>query len=142
MEPHPRQNLHPPPPIGILVRCFNVMWWGVPLGTSTGIIMVEKWGDVATSPEEGTTSMEVLPATRAAGEPPRPRRILMTRLDVTGALAARVGWTSLPSIRFPDIICPARYCCLSGSKTCYTANKTIPIYTYHAGGRRHYSQGC
>ena len=61
------------------------------MGTSTDIIMVEKWGDVATSPEEGTTSMEVLPATRAAGEPPRPRRILMTRLDVTGALAARVG---------------------------------------------------
>ena len=45
------------------------------MGTSTGIIMVEKWGDVATSPEEGTTSMEVLPATRAAGEPPRPRMI-------------------------------------------------------------------
>ena len=61
------------------------------MGTSTGIIMVEKSGDVATSAEEGTTSMEVLPATRATGEPPRPRRILMTRLDVTGALAARVG---------------------------------------------------
>lgn len=62
------------------------------MGTSTGIIMVEKWGDVATSPEEGTPSMEVLTATRAAGEPPRPRRILMTRFAVTGALAVRVGW--------------------------------------------------
>ena len=58
------------------------------MGTSTGIIMVEKWGDVATSPEEGTTSMEVLPATRAAGEPPRPRN---DEVRLTGALAARVG---------------------------------------------------
>ena len=32
------------------------MRWGVPLGTSTGIIMVEKWGDVSASPEEGTTN--------------------------------------------------------------------------------------
>ena len=36
--------------------------------------------------------MEVVTATTAAGEPPRPRRVLMTRSGAMGALAARVGW--------------------------------------------------
>jgi hypothetical protein len=36
--------------------------------------------------------MEVFTATTAAGEPPRPRRVLMTRSGAMGALAARVGW--------------------------------------------------
>jgi hypothetical protein len=35
--------------------------------------------------------MEVFTAMRAAGKPPRPRSILMTRLDAMGALAARIG---------------------------------------------------
>ena len=36
-----------PPLTYTLVRCFNVMWWGAPFGTSTGIIAVKKWGDFA-----------------------------------------------------------------------------------------------
>ena len=61
------------------------------MGTSTGMIMVKKWGDSASSSEGGTTPMEVFTVTTAAGEPPWPRRILMTRFDATGALAKRVG---------------------------------------------------
>jgi hypothetical protein len=62
------------------------------LVTSPGTIMVKSWGDFASSSEGGTTPMEVFTATTAAGEPPRPRRVLMTRSGAMGALAARVGW--------------------------------------------------
>ena len=62
------------------------------MGTRTGIIVVKKWGDFASSSEGGTTTMEVFPATTAASEPPRPRRILMARFGAMGALAATIGW--------------------------------------------------
>ena len=63
------------------------------MGTSTGTIMVKKWGDSSASSSEGGTTpvMEVFTVTTAAGDPPRPRRILLTRFDATGALAKRVG---------------------------------------------------
>jgi hypothetical protein len=86
-EPYPRLNPHSPPPIYILLRYFNVMWQCVPLGTSTGIIMVKKWGDFASRKRGGTAPMEVFPVTTAAGEQPRPRRMLMTRFGAIGALA-------------------------------------------------------
>jgi hypothetical protein len=57
------------------------------LGTSTGIIMVKKWGDFASRQRGGTAPMEVFPVTTAAGERPRPRRMLMMRFGAIGALA-------------------------------------------------------
>lgn len=58
------------------------------MGTSTDIIIVEKSGDFSLSAEEGTSPMEVFPATRAADEPPRQRTMLMMRL---GAMVADEG---------------------------------------------------
>ena len=57
------------------------------MGTSTGIIMVKKWGDFASRKRGGTAPMEVFPVTTAAGERPRPRRMLITRFGAIGALA-------------------------------------------------------
>ena len=56
------------------------------MGTSTGIIMVKKWGDFASCQRGGMAPMEVFPVTTAAGEPPRSRRMLMTRFGAIGAL--------------------------------------------------------
>ena len=56
------------------------------MGTSTGIIMVKKWGDFASRQRGGTAPMEVFPVTTAAGEPPRSRRMLITRFGAIGAL--------------------------------------------------------
>ena len=39
----------------------------------------------------GTTPMEVLPVTTAAGKPPQPRRIPIMRFDAMGACVERVG---------------------------------------------------
>jgi hypothetical protein len=61
------------------------------LVTSPGTIMVKSWGDFASSSEGGTTPMEVFTATTAAGEPPRPRRILITTFGAIGG-ACREGW--------------------------------------------------
>ena len=57
------------------------------MGTSTGIIMVKKWGDFASRQRGGTAPMEVFPVTTAAGEQPQRRRMSMTRFGAIGALA-------------------------------------------------------